>query len=101
MKKDLYIKSNVFWKNFLMALVIYAGGGILACFIAGSSEEVTKFDAFGGLIIISIFAVVHSSYRMAMDFVQSVEISEFIEEKGITNKEFRDKYGELMDKISR
>ncbi len=103
MKNQLPQRDKVFWKNFLYALLVFLIAVVIFTVennATGDTPTPLRFSDFTSTLgLVGFFAIIACCYFIAMKFVRSRKIEEFMEKKGMDNQTFRERYGEFLDYI--
>lgn len=99
MSKKLPIKDQIFWKNFFYAAFAFAAAVLIFSLNVSGDSSLTNLNLSQGYGIASFLAVLYLCYRSGMHFMRFEKMEEFKQQKNLTNKEFRDRYGEILDYI--
>ncbi len=68
-----------------------------------SDEYFTLFNwkqySFSAYSLVSFFAILYTCHRIALDFAHSEDIENIKKEIGLSNQEFNERYGAILDKL--
>jgi len=95
--KKLPLKDKIFWKNFISFLFLFLVTSAIFGYMPDPDGPLVKYSFLNGYLITSFFAVMWLGVKIAIDFVRSEEIEEYISKNKISREEFHKKYKEILD----
>lgn len=92
--------TKIYWKNFLTVFGLIAFTTAFLSFFEGGYTTY-PYNLLLGIVFVYVFLVFYTCHKIALSFVHSQRINEYIKDNNMTMEEFHKKYDDFIDYVYR